>query len=618
MFQRLISFMIGMIAAHLYASSEISEKNISFPTMMFQKTPKEAGYILIQEISNVISFSIQKKSLKTDLAFDLCVVKTLPTTLITKKDTSTLNLPLYIPLISPIYKNEWAVFTGFDKLTKNIESLSIENVPPVLKFLIYEMTLYTPKSISQDYTDLSQTYKNKFYSILNGFLGATKGKTNLYEHAITPTDADKAIIIKERFFFENLPSVPDLCVDVYRSLAQLLPFWMCEQDLQTLMSTENISQNQITPLLAASFYLKFSHQSKPLPDQVGDDFVALTLSLKKILTSTDLSNAYYQYMKDQYDQESLSTSGQKRSQSDYVTLSNLFINDTLYNELRIFFQQKRNSTHMRDFSYKNIILFIENYNKRMTAALERTKGYDSLKAILDQGIITDEEQKQNLIRLLANATQTKEQSLDLYKNPVDFSFFQSMISSDSLEALFNEQVLNDEKRVSSTPMPCLKMRYIFEFLPIFYTLHLALTQVGKNFQAYFDAMHPDHAGQVEAENATQMLQETIKDYHDFKNILKMIRIVYPGMGYLPKIHEKVQHPLLPQDRTEDTSAIAMPAAKVAVPTQEASPTDDKKTEQKEDAPQSRLQRRTVPSAPPANTPPMTRRTTGVKQDASLR
>ncbi|CAO5678211.1 MAG: hypothetical protein NEHIOOID_00879 [Holosporales bacterium] len=610
MFQLIICFLIGIATANLYASNESLEKNISFPTMMFQKAPKEAGYILIQEVSNIISFSIQKITLNQ---FDLCVVKTLPTTLITKKDGSTLYMPLYIPLISPIYKNEWAIFTGFDKLTKNIESLKIENVPPVLQFLIYEMSLHTPKSISQDYTDLNLTYKNKFYTLLNGFLSGKKGAANIYEQTATPTDADKAIVIKERFFFENREASPDLCVDVYRSLAQLLPFWMCEQDLQTLMSAENISKNQVTPQHAAAYYLKFSHQSKPLPDQVQDDFVALTLSVKKIQTVKDLSNAYYQYMKDQYDQESVSASGQKRSQSDYLTQSNLFISGTLYNELRTFFHQKRNASHIKDFSYKNIILFIENYNKQVTTAQERTKGYDSLKAILDQGSITDDAHKQNLMQLLASAPQAK--GLDLYKEPADFSFFEKMVSDGSLERSFNEQVLNDEKNVSSDPIPCLRMRYIFEFLPIFYNLHLALTQVGKNFQIFFDAMHPDYAEQIESGNTEAMLQETIKDYNDFKNILKMIRTVYPGIGYLPKIRENIQHPLLPKDRTEDTSTLPTPQEGIEKKGESAS-IPGKSTEKKEDALQSSRQRHPAPSAPAAM--PKSRLTAGVKPDASLR
>lgn len=607
-----IIFMIATGIDQVFSASIVEDKQISFPIMVFQKTPKEAGYILAQEISNIISFSIQKKSQKLSSTFDLCVVKTLPTSVIVKKDGSTLDAPLYIPLISSVYKNEWSVFTGIDKLTKNIESLKMENLPTVLQFLIYEVNLYTPKRIIQDYTDLNQTYKDKFYNILNGFLSATKGTKNIYVQGITPTDADEAIVIKERLFFEDIPAEPDLCVDVYRSLAQLLPFWIREQDVQTF----NNSQLQLTPQLAASYYLKFSDQSAPLPNIVWDGFEKFTLS-DKILTTDDLSKAYYRYLKDQYDKESVARTGHKRSESEYQTQSSLFINNTLYKELRIFFEQKRNGAHIKDFSYKNIISFINAYNNRVKKNQEKMKGYDSLKAVLDQGLITDETQKQNLMQLLDNALYAKEQSLDLYKLPADFSFFEAMVNDPSLETLFNEQVLNDDKKVSSRPLPCLKMHYIFEFLPIFYKLHKALSIVANSFEIYFDAMHPDHTAHIESGNIEDILNESITAYNDFKNILHLLRTVYPGIGYIPKIHAKIQHPLLPQERPQDTSTF-IKLNEEPVQKQDAQPSAEKKADIRENATQALRQRRTLPFVQPASTGGKILRKMDVKTDASQR
>ncbi|CAO5683169.1 MAG: hypothetical protein HEEMFOPI_01903 [Holosporales bacterium] len=602
------------------AEPVVKSNQIFGPFFEFQKLPKDKKFIVVSEISNVISFSKKEKGVST--TYHMLVVKAYPFLSKTCLEGvgDDIKYPIYAAFISPLYKNDWCLFTHFDPLLGQIYTIPYQSLSLILQCIQAEINLFLPSLKVRDgesskVFDISCVCPTKWKKMIYALLSPHKGMDeSIYSTTYDPQNKGtySSLKITRHKVFDDLEDGNiDIFVDIYRPLAALQPFWIVEDFSEILF---NQFGSDIFAYQFAEFPLTFSNIGKPLPDCVPDGYVFgarkehhYPLTIRKLAESIE-SNIKNEIDKIEDPKEKMRKRIHMRS----------YMNEADFREMFKSHQHHKITSTDRLISFSHLSDFLMMVQQRSKTIEQEKQDYEREKGVLlsffqkipesDREGEVDEIFQKFLKRTDAiTLLKTKEDEVFRFEE-VPFDAYLKNASSQKMLDLFQRQVClitEDVDQLISIQYKTFvdQLEYMLEWLLIFYQFHQSAVTLGVNFEVYFEKFEKELAQlenndvllsyeeRLEVAAKHQMRESILEIYNTYQDLILSIRSIYPNIGYIPKQFQCDQmaekesltksdekKSVAPQQIENKAEAIDLPAG-IGLPSTASPPLIEEKTEE---------------------------------------
>jgi hypothetical protein len=533
-------------------------------TSLFFQDVSKKKFSVIRKLSNFLNFSVpdQVGELKT---YNFLVAQLFPKILDGK-----IELGVYIAFITPLYTNEWEIFTGIDNLTGFPCTLRQNStLHPLLSIALSEMILYmpelsNPEVLPQKICNISCMYPENWSDFLREIITNTQ----------TPPSSFEGFYTTIQKVFDSLPHEEIKGINVYLTLAQFQPFKVSART-HRLFLTQNISS------LLLMGQIQWYAKQLLYFDSLEDSNFYQTVSFARNQNYTTI-NGIASALKKSIDEEIKA----KKNPAITTACDGEYFDISVLKKLYIFKKHALIWNFGQDLSFLVIKEFVESVTQRFKD--QQTDSENELGAIGYLETLVNEGQKVGpvkesavkLIQRLKKAIDTHLEKTNLFSLPPDFGSVIADFHSPEMNQLFEQQTsFMASQTIGSTKAKTLtfevQLHFILSYLELFRRLHEDMVIIGKNFEFYYQGVgrkdqheimdkksfssdeeefndkKPDDDEQFQ-DNDPQTLSEDRKTkilneqpeeeikalYLDFEKIIYAIRKIYPNFGYLPSCFNK--------------------------------------------------------------------------------